>query len=56
MEDETLDTFKRIECHAMITLERDMEHDTELLKKLMKEGEDCINTHMGNEEHIVFGE
>ena len=56
MEDETLDTFKRIECHAMIMLERDMEHDAELLKKLLKEGKDCINTHIGNEEHIVFTE
>jgi len=56
MEDETLDTFKRIECHAMIMLERDMEHDAELLKKRLKEGKDCINTHMGKEEHIVFGE
>lgn len=56
MEDETLDTFKRIECNAMIMLERDMEHDAELLKKLLKEGKDCINTHMGNEEHIVFVE
>ncbi|MGB5717483.1 MAG: SRPBCC family protein [Gammaproteobacteria bacterium] len=56
MEDETLDTFKRIECHAMIMLERDMEHDAELLKKLLKEGKDCINTHMGSVEHIVFRE
>ena len=43
MRDETLDTFKRIECHAKILLERDMENETDHLKKLVRDGRDCIN-------------
>ena len=41
MKNDTLASFKRIECHAMITLELDMEHDPRLLKKLLKEGKNC---------------
>jgi len=43
MRDETLDTFKRIECHAKILLERDMENETDHLEKLVRDGRDCIN-------------
>lgn len=42
MKNDTLASFKRIECHAMITLELDMEHESKLLKKTLKEGKDCI--------------
>ena len=42
MENDTLAFFKRIECHAMITLELDMEHEPGLLKKFLKEGKICI--------------
>ena len=45
MKNDTLAAFKRIECHAMITLALDMEHEPELLKKLLKEGKDCKSTH-----------
>jgi hypothetical protein len=43
MRDETLDTFKRIECHAKILLERDMENETDHLNKIVSDGKDCIN-------------
>ncbi|MGB5179858.1 MAG: SRPBCC family protein [Gammaproteobacteria bacterium] len=42
MKNDTLASFKRIECHAMITLELDMEHESKLLKKTLKEGKNCI--------------
>lgn len=42
MKNDSLALFKRIECHAMITLELDMEHDPRRLKKLLKEGKNCI--------------
>ena len=43
MRTETLATFKRIECQAIIMLERDMSSGTELLNELSEEGKDCIN-------------
>ena len=43
METNTLDTFKRIECHARAMFERDMETATELLIKLAREDRDCIH-------------
>lgn len=43
MRDETLDIFKRIECHAKILLERDMENETDHLEKLVRDGRDCLN-------------
>jgi hypothetical protein len=43
MRDETLDTFKRIECHAKILLKRDMENKTDHLKTLVRDGRDCIH-------------
>ena len=43
MREETLDTFKRIECHARILLERDMQNDSDNLKKLVTDGRDCVN-------------
>ena len=43
MEDDTLATLKRIECHSKILLEIDMEHDPEFLKTLLREGQDCVN-------------
>ena len=42
MKNDILASFKRIECHAMITLELDMELEPGLLKKLLKEGNICI--------------
>ena len=45
MEHDALITFNRIECQAMIMLEMDMEQDQELLKKVLNEGKDCINSH-----------
>lgn len=42
METDALATVTRIECHAMIMFERDMENETEQLKTLSKEGRDCI--------------
>ena len=43
MRTNTLDTFRRIECHARAMFERDMETATELLIKLAKEERDCIH-------------
>ena len=43
MREETLDTFKRIECHARILLERDMQNDSDNLRKLVSDGRDCVN-------------
>ena len=43
MRTKTLDTFKRIECHARAMFERDMENATELLMELSEAGRDCIH-------------
>ena len=43
--DESVTTFNRIECHAMIILEMDMENEPELLNTLLKEGKDCMDPH-----------
>jgi hypothetical protein len=43
MRNETLDTFNRIECHAKIMLERDMDNETDHLKTLIRDARDCIN-------------
>jgi hypothetical protein len=43
MRNETLETFRRIECHAKIMLERDMENETDHLETLIRDGRDCIN-------------
>jgi hypothetical protein len=43
MRTSTLDTFKRIECHARAMFERDMENATELLMELSAAGRDCIH-------------
>ena len=43
MTDESVTTFNRIECQAMIHLEMDMENEPELLETLLKEGKDCMN-------------
>jgi len=43
MRDETLDTFKRIECYAKLLLERDIENETDQMDKLVSDGRDCIN-------------
>ena len=45
MEDDILATFNRIECHAKIRLEVDMENDPEHLKALLKENKGCIQPH-----------
>jgi len=42
MEQETLDTFNRIECNAQIMLERDMEEPPEHVKALLKKTK-CIS-------------
>jgi hypothetical protein len=39
----TLATFKRIECQAMIMLAVDMAHQPDDFKQLSKEGKECIN-------------
>jgi hypothetical protein len=39
----TLDTFKRIECHARAMFERDMENTEELLTKPTEAERDCIH-------------
>jgi len=44
MRDETLDTFKRIECHAKTLLEIDMENETDQMGELMRDARDCIST------------
>jgi hypothetical protein len=41
MQDNTLDTFRRIECYAKIKFELDMENEPELSKDLLKSGADC---------------
>jgi hypothetical protein len=43
MEDETLATFKRIECYAKVMFELDMENEPELINNVLEEGKDCIN-------------
>ena len=43
LREDTLATFNRIECNAMIMLERDMENDTNYLKTLSNSGMDCSN-------------
>jgi hypothetical protein len=43
MRTNTLDTFKRIECHARAMFEMDMESGTELLRELSDAGRDCIH-------------
>jgi hypothetical protein len=45
MVDESITIFNRIECNALITLEMDMEHELEDLRKLLKEGKVCVNPH-----------
>jgi hypothetical protein len=42
MENETLTTFKRIECYAKVMFELDMENEPELIN-VLEEGKDCIN-------------
>jgi hypothetical protein len=42
MENETLITFKRIECYAKVMFELDMENEPELIN-VLEEGKDCIN-------------
>jgi hypothetical protein len=41
LQEDTLATFKRIECNAMILLERDMESDPRYLKARLSAGEGC---------------
>lgn len=41
LKEDTLATFRRIECHAMILLELDMENDTSYLKSMLNAGRDC---------------
>jgi hypothetical protein len=43
MRTNTLDTFKRIECHARAMFERDMESGTELLITSSEAGKDCLH-------------
>jgi len=42
---ESITTFSRIECQAMITLEMDMENEPEPLRTLLEEGKDCMKPH-----------
>jgi hypothetical protein len=41
LQKDTLATFKRIECNAMIMLERDMDNEIGHLKSRLTAGEDC---------------
>jgi hypothetical protein len=43
MEEDTLDTFKRIECYAKVMFKMDMENEPELMQNILQEGKDCIN-------------
>ena len=43
MKNETLTTFKRIECYAKVMFELDMENEPELINNVLEEGKDCIN-------------
>lgn len=43
MRNETLDTFKRIECHAKTLLEIDMENEADNLVNLINDGNDCTS-------------
>ena len=43
MKSNTLDIFRRIECHARAMFERDMVSGTELLKELSAAERDCIH-------------
>jgi hypothetical protein len=51
MEDDTLETFKRIECYAKVMFEMDMENEPELMNNVLKEGKDCIN-HQGENARL----
>jgi len=42
MRKDTLATFNRIECHAKIAHEMEMENEPELIKALINEGRNCI--------------
>jgi hypothetical protein len=43
--DESVTTFNRIECHAMIILAMDMENEPGPLRTLLKEGKGCLIPH-----------
>jgi uncharacterized membrane protein len=43
IKNDTLATFKRIECQAMIMLAVDMAHQPDDFEQLSKEGKECIN-------------
>lgn len=45
METETLATLNRIECHAQILLEADLEQDPVLLNAVLNEKQECIHLH-----------
>ena len=43
MKEDTIATFNRIECHAKIMFEMDIEQDPELLRQLLKQARNCIS-------------
>jgi len=51
MKKDTLDTFSRIECYAKVMFDMDMENEPELMKNILTEGKDCINT-QGESAHL----
>ena len=53
MEDDILDTFKRIECYAKVMFELDMENEPGLMSNVLKEGKDCINP-QGKRAHLAL--
>ena len=53
MEEDTLDTFNRIECYAKVMYELDMENEPNLIKKVFQEGKDCLNTR-GDSTHLTL--
>ncbi|MGB5178347.1 MAG: SRPBCC family protein [Gammaproteobacteria bacterium] len=44
MQEDTLDTFNRIECYAKVMYEMDMENEPELKNTILQEGKDCVNS------------
>jgi len=51
MKEDTLDTFNRIECYAKVMFDMDMENEPELMKNVLNEGKECINT-QGESAHL----
>ena len=53
MEEDTLDTFNRIECYAKVMYDLDMENEPNLINKVFQEGKDCLNT-QGDRTYLIL--